>query len=77
MTMITATRINTGLYQFTYKGRTFQIEDQFIATDGESKIRSDWNAYEMDRFGGREWCNDYMTKRAAIRQTIAAVDAGY
>jgi hypothetical protein len=68
-------KINRGLYEFTYKGRTFQVEDMFIASDGESRKRSDWNVYEMDHFGGREWCNDFVSKRDAIQRTILAVDA--
>lgn len=75
---IRTTKINTGLYQFTHKGRTFQVEDTFVASDGQSQFRNDWNVYEMTGHDGlrREWCNDYMTKRTAIARTVEAVDEG-
>lgn len=69
------TKIAAGLYELTYQGRTFQIEDQLQASDGEGQ--PGWMVYEMNAHGDREFCNDYMTKRAAIARTVDAVDAGY
>jgi endo-1,4-beta-D-glucanase Y len=71
---MTTTKINTGLYQFTHKGRTFQVENINTASDGD--ISTAWMVYEMRSFS-REYLNDYATKRAAVARTIAAVDAGY
>jgi hypothetical protein len=71
------TKITTGLYQLTYQGRVFQIEDHYQASDGQSA--PGWMAYEMTGpdFDRREYLNDYVTKRSAIANTIAAVDEGY
>jgi hypothetical protein len=68
------TKINNGLYTFSYKGRVFEIENIKTASDGDAL--SGWMAYEMigDK---RIYLNDYYTKRAAIARTIEAVDAGY
>lgn len=74
MTLDQTKRINTGIYEFTYKGRVFQVEDIGKTSGGE--CMPGWMAYEM--FGNRrEYTNDYMTKRAAVANTIAAVDEGY
>jgi hypothetical protein len=69
-------RITPGLYEFTYKGRTFQVEDLAQFVDAPL-FKSDWQAYEITAHGNRVWLNDFMTKRAAIHQTIVAVDMGY
>lgn len=68
-------KINNGLYEFTYKGRTFQIENIHTASDGE--LAHGWNAFEMNRHGGRDYLMDYNTKRTAIVRTIEAVDEGF
>jgi hypothetical protein len=68
------TRITAGLYQLTYQGRTFQIEDLAQASDGD--VQPGWVAYEMQG-DVRVYLSDHGTKRQAVARTIAAVDAGY
>lgn len=73
------TRLNTGVYQLTYKGRVFEIEDIKRASDGE--CLPGWMVYEMvtNKAGEtrRVYMDDRSTKRDAIARTLAAVDAGF
>lgn len=75
----TVKRLNTGVYELSYKGRTFEIEDIKRASDGD--CLPGWMAYEIitNKAGDprRQYLNDYATKRDAIARTIAAVDAGF
>lgn len=70
------TRITSGLYWVHCKGRVFQVEDHYQATDGEGQ--PGWMLYEMvgEDFGRREFWNDFCTKRAAINAIHGAVIMG-
>jgi endo-1,4-beta-D-glucanase Y len=56
------TRLNTGLYEVTHEGRTFEIEDINQASDGE--IPRAWMLYEIID-GNRDWWNDFHSLRYA------------
>lgn len=56
-------KINRGLYQMEYKGRTFQIENINIASDGEIPVA--WMLYEMVN-GERDFWNDFVSKKNCI-----------
>ena len=68
--MTKTTRIAPGLYEMTYAGRTFQIEDIGRASDGD--CGAGWIAYEVSKHGNRIYLDDYSTKRAAIEWTVRA-----
>ena len=61
---MTVTKITKGLYEISYTGRTFQVEDIRQASDGE--LAAGWMLYEIVR-GNREYINDFGTKRSAIK----------
>ena len=69
--MVKTTKINRGLYTFTHKGRTFQVENIGVASDGE--VAPAWMVYEMVD-DEREFWKDYTTKRDAIQCTIEELD---
>ena len=58
--MTRATKINTGIYQISINGRTFEIENMHGA----------WMVFEIVR-GSREYIIDYNTKREAVRSLEA------
>lgn len=66
-------RLNTGLYELSYEGRVFQVEDHSRASDGDGM--SGWMLYEINKHGEREWWNDFTTKREAIAAVIDELSA--
>lgn len=66
------TKVTTGIYRFTYKGRTFEVENMAVGSDGETK---GWFVFEVDKNGNREFDTDYDTKRFAVKRTMDRVDA--
>lgn len=74
MTTAAAKRLNTGLYEVSYKGRVFQVEDIARASDGD--CLPGWMLYEMEG-DKRSYWNDFGTKRAAVAAIVSGVDAGF
>lgn len=51
-----AKRLSSGIYEFQHKGATYEIEDWKDGT---------WLLFIIEH-GRREYCKDFLTKRAAI-----------
>ena len=66
-------KISAGIYGFTYKGHSFEVENMAVGSDGET---TGWFVFIQEPNGDREFVNDYDTKRFAIKRTIERVDAG-
>lgn len=60
--MTKTTRIAPGIYSFTFKGVTYEVE---LYEDGL------WNSFEIRRDGDREYLQTYRTKGHAVRDIEA------
>lgn len=68
--MIKSKRIQSGLYEVTFKDRTFQIEE--LGQHSYGDCAPGWMLYEIEGENERQFWNDFGTKR----QAMAAVEDG-
>lgn len=63
--MTKSTRIVSGLYEVKIHGRTFHVEDEYQAR-GDGNGRNQWNLFEVDAEGKREYWQTFYTKRQVL-----------